>query len=185
MKSRMTSSSKAHPRACGENRMKVFEALQKAGSSPRMRGKLSPARVYIAFDGLIPAHAGKTSRASPKSLLCLAHPRACGENPNIGRASSHSTGSSPRMRGKLFFGVVFTRARGLIPAHAGKTSVGRAHFGVWWAHPRACGENSQHLKGVEMETGSSPRMRGKQNARYPELNAMGLIPAHAGKTASA
>ena len=89
------------------------------------------------------------------------------------------------MRGKLFFGVVFTRARGLIPAHAGKTSVGRAHFGVWWAHPRACGENSQHLKGVEMETGSSPRMRGKQNARYPELNAMGLIPAHAGKTASA
>ena len=70
-------------------------------------------------------------------------------------------GSSPRVRGKLFLGMVFTRARGLIPACAGKTFVFVYGYVGCGAHPRVCGENG--LKNFQQIAGfgSSPRVRGK------------------------
>ena len=91
-------------------------------------------------------------------------------------------GSSPRMRGKQ---ERWARARlslGLIPAHAGKTPCSAtSRFGDR-AHPRACGENGL-IRGESCGgAGSSPRMRGKHHsAQLPQV-AVGLIPAHAGKT---
>ena len=50
------------------------------GSSPLTRGKRYPgARNCLRF-GLIPAHAGKTTRAGPVSSPEAAHPRSRGEN---------------------------------------------------------------------------------------------------------
>ena len=70
----------AHPRSRGENcrHRRCWSALQ--GSSPLTRGKQDP--YYDALDAtrLIPAHAGKTSRARFPRGQAGAHPRSRGEN---------------------------------------------------------------------------------------------------------
>ena len=71
---------RAHPRACGENFNAYCNVHVRQGSSPRMRGKPKELDRPISFWGLIPAHAGKTSRIGNQRRTCRAHPRACGEN---------------------------------------------------------------------------------------------------------
>ena len=51
---------RAHPRVCGENRLALRKEINTNGSSPRVRGKPSPSRVFKEIGGLIPACAGKT-----------------------------------------------------------------------------------------------------------------------------
>ena len=51
----------AHPRACGENHNNRGQRLGNGGSSPRMRGKQPEWTAYYRSEGLIPAHAGKTT----------------------------------------------------------------------------------------------------------------------------
>ena len=50
----------AHPRVCGENSGVFAISLCRAGSSPRVRGKLNHGEAASREDGLIPACAGKT-----------------------------------------------------------------------------------------------------------------------------
>ena len=111
----------AHPRACGENAQVYNDILPTGGSSPRVRGKLSPHRYDAARVRLIPARAGKTLPGVPEYGEEPAHPRACGENWKTCRRSRRRCGSSPRVRGKLMilsYAAVIIR---LIPARAGKT----------------------------------------------------------------
>ena len=70
----------AHPRACGENRVRVEEPVRSQGSSPRVRGKLTT-----------------SAEATPWGS---AHPRACGENGSLTVRSPRAAGPSPRVRGK-------------------------------------------------------------------------------------
>ena len=111
------------------------------GSSPLTRGKRSRGRSVRLHYGLIPAHAGKTPDAAPASRRSGAHPRSRGENDSCVNGRVGLAGSSPLTRGKLLDDDHRGPARGLIPAHAGKT---------WWcrlcsqgsrAHPRSRGEN--------------------------------------------
>ena len=90
----------AHPRACGENVDRSTVRAEKAGSSPRMRGK--PLRRLSAMFSarLIPAHAGKTVYKLASGESWPAHPRACGENAWQDMLNPAYKGSSPRMRGK-------------------------------------------------------------------------------------
>ena len=92
------------------------------GSSPLTRGKLEREDGGMSVQGLIPAHAGKTSGEAISVSGRWAHPRSRGENSLAGILSRPPTGSSPLTRGKLrpFWGCELDR--GLIPAHAGKTS---------------------------------------------------------------
>ena len=175
----------AHPRACGENTYVGKVRKQPRGSSPRMRGKLSSCIDDSPIRGLIPAHAGKTR--PPRSSVSRqgAHPRACGENGRVTRSESCISGSSPRMRGKRNPYSRRPKQSGLIPAHAGKTIVISYATSKSRAHPRACGENLPSTIGPTMKTGSSPRMRGKQNILNLSKAFSGLIPAHAGKTGHA
>ena len=71
-------------------------------------------------------------------------------------------GSSPRMRGKPFPLDFCGKTQGLIPAHAGKTSINVGLARQVWAHPRACGENLSAAGLIGQDVGSSPRMRGKR-----------------------
>ena len=71
---------------------------------------------------------------------------------------------------------------GLIPACAGKTMASLRSFRHCPAHPRVCGENIASSFGVNCESGSSPRVRGKLIAAGRKLPVLGLIPACAGKT---
>ena len=71
---------------------------------------------------LIPAHAGKTRDGVLKSMSIGAHPRSRGENSRRRPAATSTRGSSPLTRGKRVPYHPAGPDRGLIPAHAGKTS---------------------------------------------------------------
>ena len=93
-------STRAHPRACGENTATPPPWLFDSGSSPRVRGKPSPSTTLRYILGLIPARAGKTGTRSPSPRASPAHPRACGENITRTIEIPVAFGSSPRVRGK-------------------------------------------------------------------------------------
>ena len=172
----------AHPRACGENAHSTAPFTTSRGSSPRMRGKRGTVTVETQSAGLIPAHAGKTVSGPDFDVCGGAHPRACGENRIDAAGWLSTSGSSPRMRGKLRVTDATENRVGLIPAHAGKTAADSDCFESARAHPRACGENAHIFEGEGGRGGSSPRMRGKLPESPRDLARLGLIPAHAGKT---
>ena len=92
-------------------------------------------------------------------------------------------GSSPLTRGKPTWLTSWSGSRGLIPAHAGKTSIAMQREGGDGAHPRSRGENTIRHDGDEQVRGSSPLTRGKQGREACGTEVSRLIPAHAGKTA--
>ena len=109
-----------HPRACGEKPpgSRVYIAL--LGSPPRMRRKVLSTTAFHEFDGITPAHAGKSSRSSLSGTFCWDHPRACGEKPDSLRCRTYPLGSPPRMRGKVSNNSRAICVSGITPAHAGK-----------------------------------------------------------------
>ena len=154
----------------------------RAGSSPRVRGKPGGVGDALAACRLIPARAGKTASIEATHSCAWAHPRACGENLIISRFMESDTGSSPRVRGKRVQLVAALTIVGLIPARAGKTRASTFIGEPPWAHPRACGENTNIPDQFGGGGGSSPRVRGKLRQGWIALASCRLIPARAGKT---
>ena len=133
---------RAHPRSRGENQVAVVMILSPSGSSPLTRGKR---RLLVGHGkrlGLIPAHAGKTSRSLSRSRRRRAHPRSRGENRVVGPPWVGQLGSSPLTRGKLIGLAGGSQLDGLIPAHAGKTLSQPPRALRRTAHPRSRGENT-------------------------------------------
>ena len=120
------SSTRAHPRAGGENWVLIEAFAISVGSSPRGRGKQTVRILSISGDRLIPARAGKTTRMCARARPPWAHPRAGGENFNGVPPFRGGPGSSPRGRGKRERPAECSACTGLIPARAGKTTCGRA-----------------------------------------------------------
>ena len=172
----------AHPRVCGENRSVASRASAERGSSPRVRGKQLHGLLGGSSSGLIPACAGKTSRAAATWTSRPAHPRVCGENAPCPDLPVIGAGSSPRVRGKRDVSFLFPAVKGLIPACAGKTLWSSSHSLSYRAHPRVCGENWVWCWSLFWVWGSSPRVRGKRLASCCMSVNTGLIPACAGKT---
>ncbi len=151
---------------------------------------------------LIPAHAGKTPARNRGHPHREAHPRSRGENPTACIAIKKHAGSSPLTRGKQPTVIPSVLWRGLIPAHAGKTTAGTSPSRWRRAHPRSRGENSSspswrvvlrahpRSRGENdilqitnaLKQGSSPLTRGKPSVALAFFFIPGLIPAHAGKT---
>ena len=131
----------AHPRSRGENTHNAFLLPTIHGSSPLTRGKLIGKPLPEHVTGLIPAHAGKTPIQGSAGLRWKAHPRSRGENLSVSHSQNMSLGSSPLTRGKRDRGSAYHTARGLIPAHAGKTAPSTSSPWAGWAHPRSRGEN--------------------------------------------
>ena len=119
--SKARQSSRAHPRAGGENQPNESYEASVTGSSPRGRGKRQQNRDAQATARLIPARAGKTGLGAALSDLISAHPRAGGENDASAFTPGHALGSSPRGRGKLCSMILLSVMGRLIPARAGKT----------------------------------------------------------------
>ena len=115
--------SRDHPRVCGEHDIRKPCAFILLGSSPRMRGTHRWAgRRFYSF-GIIPAYAGNTVNPSPRIARSRDHPRVCGNTPDLQlthltyrdhprvcgehqtkeKAWSDGWGSSPRMRGTLYY----------------------------------------------------------------------------------
>ena len=90
----------AHPRSRGENQHDGPVTVEAHGSSPLTRGKRCLVWSARFFDGLIPAHAGKTGPTVGAGPPRGAHPRSRGENHAWARTVAIWLGSSPLTRGK-------------------------------------------------------------------------------------
>ena len=173
-----------HPRSHGENVIDDGEARTGGGSSPLKRGKRPASDRGHGTAGLIPAHAGKTVPQGPRRSVSRAHPRSREENYAGASDVLRRNGSSPLTRGKRHACSARPVRDRLIPAHAGKTSPIRTRQSPSGAHPRSRREN-ETTEGIEIEArGSSPLTRGKLSSGHDGSFQRGLIPAHAGKTAS-
>ena len=152
----------AHPRSRGENAAWAQIKAAVSGSSPLTRGKPVRRSWSEHLSGLIPAHAGKTPHHDPHADHRRAHPRSRGENPSTYIRPASAPGSSPLTRGKPLRRRRGTLTMGLIPAHAGKTTVPEATREGSPAHPRSRGENLSANCPPAEPAGSSPLTRGKQ-----------------------
>ena len=152
------------------------------GSSPLTRGKRAALDLLDCLQGLIPAHAGKTTPSVWPPLPAWAHPRSRGENGLQHAEVTLQEGSSPLTRGKRQGTTYNLPNYGLIPAHAGKTHVELIDLEAGEAHPRSRGENSVPMPVAVRCRGSSPLTRGKRGRGAAWAGRHGLIPAHAGKT---
>ena len=132
---------RAHPRSRGENSLRHTSRCLQWGSSPLTRGKQATERECIETYRLIPAHAGKTILRGARPPRSRAHPRSRGENTARLVRVLRGRGSSPLTRGKRRENRRERHARGLIPAHAGKTAGSPGPSRTWGAHPRSRGEN--------------------------------------------
>ena len=151
---------------------------------PRSRGENADLTMEDATAlGLIPAHAGKTHPPRDYPRRSRAHPRSRGENLGPARGWRDRLGSSPLTRGKRHPLRPRICDRGLIPAHAGKTTMRRSARRCAKAHPRSRGENPGDAANKPEGAGSSPLTRGKPVTSLDSRQRAGLIPAHAGKTA--
>ena len=180
-KARTITANRAHPRSRGENAPIATTIRPIGGSSPLTRGKqathhglqdhlgLIPAHAGKTWSPLaattatwlIPAHAGKTTATTSTALRPRAHPRSRGENGFGGLIGQGGLGSSPLTRGKHSHGLGGVVRRGLIPAHAGKTSPLLTPPAYTRAHPRSRGENFALVVPMVFAGGSSPLTRGK------------------------
>ena len=131
------------------------------GSSPLTRGKRSYGEAGSTWDGLIPAHAGKTASHTPSRARTLAHPRSRGENETPAALNGEREGSSPLTRGKPRRLAQMLGCPRLIPAHAGKTTGRGLRAQQGRAHPRSRGENIARQATLGAIKGSSPLTRGK------------------------
>ena len=172
----------AHPRSRGENSFASTRPLARFGSSPLTRGKPAHAAGARNRAGLIPAHAGKTRAREGRHAHYRAHPRSRGENVFAPRKHPSNLGSSPLTRGKHRHREAPGGEARLIPAHAGKTTVGAGAGRPSTAHPRSRGENHRSVLSGRFRRGSSPLTRGKLKLITYSRPASRLIPAHAGKT---
>ena len=153
-----------HPRACGANPVRHRRQLAQSGSSPRVRGKLLHHKIHYGALRIIPARAGQTCSWRCRPCRKPDHPRACGANPCQCLQAHDSSGSSPRVRGKLISASDHRTRLRIIPARAGQTADTRTSSTSKTDHPRACGANLTFVTVVLPTIGSSPRVRGKRRA---------------------
>ena len=151
-----------HPRVCGEKLPVRRAAAGRAGSPPRMRGKVAAISAYNAAPGITPAYAGKSTLHRDDAPLSWDHPRVCGEKAVAIIWWYSCTGSPPRMRGKEI---------------ADLPSGGAA-----LDHPRVCGEKRIRMIQKFLRRGSPPRMRGKAFPFCPRSFCSRITPAYAGKS---
>ena len=109
-------------------------------------------------------------------------PHDCGEYVYHRDRCLIPSGSSPRGRGKRRRPRTRRHPTRLIPTWAGKTQDLADNLGIEQAHPRVGGENMRLRLSRPVDTGSSPRGRGKPAGPSRPASKPGLIPAWAGKT---
>ena len=158
------------------------------GSSPRLRGTLSPGDAGRHCHRFIPAFAGNAAGPRKTMRPLTVHPRVCGERPDAPEAAGVNSGSSPRLRereyardgdrlwngssprlrGTLLALVKYDLAARFIPAFAGNARRARRECWCWSVHPRVCGERAHANSAASMATGSSPRLRGTLFDQIPQ-----------------
>ena len=166
---------------CGEKNITSRTKNSELGSPPRVRGKAIHPLTTQGIKGITPACAGKRAHRVIQAAAHRDHPRVCGEKSIICWVVVTPMGSPPRVRGKAFsgfFGAVFV---GITPACAGKRVHDRQTYRKNQDHPRVCGEKGGTWTQTELNQGSPPRVRGKEQPKTLEACLAGITPACAGK----
>ena len=151
-----------HPRVRGEKAHADPTHLWRAGSPPRVRGKVSAGGRDARQPGITSACAGKRSSCASTRLVARDHPRVCGEKRPCRARKMQGAGSPPRVRGKAPAGPARTACTGITPACAGKSV-------------------SRHSLSTST-SGSPPRVRGKDRRHREAIQWDGITPACAGKS---
>ena len=171
-----------HPRVCGEHSRYGLVDLTKAGSSPRVRGTPVTCTIRVSCWRFIPACAGNTYTLAYSRLRWSVHPRVCGEHHQRMQRLDRASGSSPRVRGTLYYYLPRVSIVRFIPACAGNTRSTYTHPQPKPVHPRVCGEHLTHVIAVGYIHGSSPRVRGTLQVTRACVVVQRFIPACAGNT---
>ena len=100
-KSRVSATTRDHPRICGEHDLVDAHPCTSVGSSPHMQGALQRPGLDGEGAGIIPAYAGSTWSRRSRPSRTRDHPRICGEHPSTPFTRPCTMGSSPHMRGAL------------------------------------------------------------------------------------
>ena len=173
-----------HPRVCGEASGVRRARRRNRGPSPRVRGSPRQGAVLREGPGSIPACAGKPRACPRHPTSARVHPRVCGEAPLDMCVVEHQMGPSPRVRGSREGGKQRAGRQGSIPACAGKPRWSGSARRPTRVHPRVCGEASATGSTSGHSTGPSPRVRGSPVPQHVAEEAVGSIPACAGKPLS-
>ena len=152
------------------------------GSSPQMRGARAEVQICYEPRGIIPADAGSTRQSEFVEGTAWDHPRRCGEHIIWFRRTERQKGSSPQMRGALYFLFIALYLLRIIPADAGSTGIIHDSRHTRRDHPRRCGEHTSANEFENRACGSSPQMRGAPWATGVAMPITGIIPADAGST---
>ena len=146
-----------------------------------MRGKGDGAGYRLVQIGITPAYAGKRCCCVADCGIAGDHPRVCGEKYRYKHFYRWTSGSPPRMRGKVFQQLENGKPAGITPAYAGKRTISHGHYGDDRDHPRVCGEKNGQACNFFRKPGSPPRMRGKAQWERTGSGVRGITPAYAGK----
>ena len=169
-----------HPRVCGEQVRRWHYMRVDGGSSPRVRGTERLIVGEPLRGRFIPACAGNSRPTSSTWLTATVHPRVCGEQMKSACDFHECDGSSPRVRGTdQVLAQAFGRDR-FIPACAGNSGQDAGTQAGPPVHPRVCGEQRQCTCNVHHTHGSSPRVRGTDDAKVLQRLCQRFIPACAG-----
>ncbi len=171
-----------HPRACGEQMQNVAGRRPGRGSSPRVRGTVTPGRRPALRDRFIPARAGNRPASAIGISPGSVHPRACGEQIVQRSLFEASPGSSPRVRGTVALDGLIELVRRFIPARAGNSKMDWIASEAVSVHPRACGEQPSRSPAAFATAGSSPRVRGTGHRQGDRFLGQRFIPARAGNS---
>ena len=139
--------SPVHPRVCGGSCCHRPLISPLAGTSPRVRGKRHELDIEVSQQRYIPACAGEATARSRRRAKAAVHPRVCGGSSSAATSTFSTTGTSPRVRGKLFRARRRPARRRYIPACAGEAvtrACGSSSRGV---HPRVCGGSARRRAG--------------------------------------
>ena len=169
-----------HPRVCGEQVPACAGSYNVSGSSPRVRGTVTATRRLLPEFRFIPACAGNSDNAVECGDGPAVHPRVCGEQVAIVFVVAGPSGSSPRVRGTGRWDGASRSSIRFIPACAGNRRLSRAESHRKPVHPRVCGEQPLAVLIDISNRGSSPRVRGTDEAvAFPHVEER-FIPACAG-----
>ena len=181
------------------NRLKLSHRI--LGSPPRGRGKVVLHCGVVLDVGITPAWAGKRGGRYYGVADKQDHPRVGGEkcsssilprcrrgSPPRGRGKARMLssfgpfrGSPPRGRGKVPETYRYVAGYGITPAWAGKSAKHWFKQRKNRDHPRVGGEKIERLLGMDCDTGSPPRGRGKGVYEIDTELRYGITPAWAGK----